>query len=60
GYSDSGPLNVTEGSPPDISRLPPGCTFHPRCPRSLSICSKEIPKMKSFNNEREVACWLYE
>ena len=60
GYSDSGPLNVTEGSPPDISRLPPGCTFHPRCPRSLSICSKEIPKMKSFNNEREVACWLYD
>ncbi len=60
GYSDSGPLMVSEGSPPDISYLPPGCTFHPRCPRVMEICKKESPKIKKLQDEREVACWLYE
>jgi oligopeptide/dipeptide ABC transporter ATP-binding protein len=60
GYSDSGPLKVTEGSPPDISNLPPGCTFHPRCPRVMEKCRKEVPKIRKMEGEREVACWIYE
>ncbi|HEU12703.1 MAG: ABC transporter ATP-binding protein [Thermoplasmata archaeon] len=60
GYYDSGPLMVTEGSPPDISNLPPGCTFHPRCPRMMDICKEKVPQIRDMGNEREVACWLYE
>ncbi len=59
GYKDSGPLRVTEGNPPDISHLPPGCAFHPRCPLAMEICRKEEPTKKVIE-DREVLCWLYD
>ncbi len=34
---------------------PPGCTFHPRCPRATEICSEKAPK-SNFDSERMVAC----
>ena len=60
GYKESGPLKVTEGAPPDMSALPPGCPFHPRCPNVMDICRKNIPPLKNIGDVREVACWLYE
>ena len=35
-----------QGSPPDPSRLPTGCPFHPRCDASAgrSVCADERPK----------------
>jgi len=59
GYSDSGPLKVTEGNPPDISALPPGCPFNPRCPLVMDICRVREPGMKTIE-DREVRCWIYE
>lgn len=59
GYKDSGPLRVTEGNPPDISHLPSGCAFHPRCPLAMEICRKEEPTKKVIE-DREVLCWLYD
>ncbi len=59
GYKDSGPLRVTEGNPPDISNLPSGCPFHPRCPVAMDICRKEEPSRKIVE-DREVLCWLYD
>ncbi|MGC5016830.1 ABC transporter ATP-binding protein [Streptosporangium sp. DT93] len=29
------------GDPPDPARLPPGCSFHPRCPVPLLSCASE-------------------
>ncbi len=60
GYKESGPLRVTEGSPPDMSSLPPGCPFNPRCPRVMDVCRSKIPPLRSIGDVREVACWLYE
>lgn len=60
GYMDEGPLNVTSGSPPDLKSLPSGCAFHPRCPKAMAVCGEKVPELKKLEEEREVACWLYE
>lgn len=60
GYKDAGPLKVTEGSPPDMSTLPSGCPFHPRCPKAIDICKSRVPELKNMGDLREVACWLYD
>jgi len=38
GYQDQGPLPSMPGSVPNLSRLPPGCAFAPRCPLARDIC----------------------
>ena len=37
-YKDSGPLPSLPGSVPNLSRLPTGCAFHPRCPLARDRC----------------------
>ncbi len=36
-------LYTMPGSPPDLTDLPPGCPFHPRCPSRMKICDKKLP-----------------
>ncbi len=31
------------GSPPDLRRLPPGCSFAPRCPLAMPACRQSFP-----------------
>lgn len=31
------------GEPPSAAHPPPGCAFHPRCPRAMPICRREAP-----------------
>jgi len=33
------------GSLPDIERLPPGCTFHPRCFLATAECAATVPEL---------------
>jgi peptide/nickel transport system ATP-binding protein len=33
------------GSPPDLIRLPPGCTYAPRCPLAIAACSEREPEL---------------
>jgi len=33
------------GSPPDLIRLPPGCTYVPRCPLAIAACSDREPDL---------------
>jgi len=35
-----------KGSVPELTRLPDGCRFHPRCELSQDICRKIMPQMK--------------
>jgi oligopeptide/dipeptide ABC transporter ATP-binding protein len=35
------------GSLPDIERLPPGCTFHPRCFLATAECASTVPELAS-------------
>jgi len=46
------------GSPPDLRAPPPGCRFHPRCPRRFEPCDKEEPATVEVDG-RFVRCHLY-
>src|ERR671931_1968456 len=37
------PLYAIPGQPPDLSELPGGCAFHPRCPHAWERCRDEEP-----------------
>ncbi|MEM1764729.1 MAG: ABC transporter ATP-binding protein [Thermofilaceae archaeon] len=52
-------LSYLPGEPPSLINPPPGCRFHPRCPKAMSICSKEEPKLVKASGGRKVACHLY-
>src|SRR5699024_5225310 len=44
------------GESPELTRLPTGRVFRPRCPRASSACD-EAPQLASLSGERSVACW---
>ncbi|MER8230918.1 oligopeptide/dipeptide ABC transporter ATP-binding protein [Streptomyces sp. NPDC094049] len=46
------------GDPPSPAAPPPGCTFHPRCPKAREICRTEAPPLRiaAPGEAREVAC----
>jgi peptide/nickel transport system ATP-binding protein len=39
--------------------VPSGCSFHPRCPFAMDICSKVIPSIIEYKRGHHVACHLY-
>ncbi len=39
--------------------VPPGCSFHPRCPFVMDICSKVVPAQIEHKKGHHVACHLY-
>jgi oligopeptide transport system ATP-binding protein len=50
-------LNVIEGQPPDMTRLPSGCAFHPRCPFKLERCPREVPPLEPRPDVGRFACF---
>ncbi|UYQ66167.1 ABC transporter ATP-binding protein [Streptomyces peucetius] len=46
------------GDPPSPASPPPGCTFHPRCPKAQPICRTEAPELgrPAAGEPRQVAC----
>ncbi|MEU1229649.1 oligopeptide/dipeptide ABC transporter ATP-binding protein [Streptomyces sp. NPDC005828] len=46
------------GDPPSPAAPPPGCTFHPRCPKAREICRTEAPPLRitAPGDARQVAC----
>ncbi|MEU8873460.1 ABC transporter ATP-binding protein [Streptomyces javensis] len=40
-----GKLYAIKGAPPSPLALPPGCPFHPRCPRAQEVCRVERPPL---------------
>jgi peptide/nickel transport system ATP-binding protein len=53
-------LQIMSGAPPDLITPPPGCKFHPRCPRVMDRCRVEEPLFREVQPGRWTACWLYE
>ncbi|MDT8391281.1 MAG: ABC transporter ATP-binding protein [Lentisphaeria bacterium] len=51
-------LPSIEGSVPSLSRIPPGCPFHPRCPHAeTGLCDTGGPPLlEDIAAERSVAC----
>ena len=53
-------LTAIEGQPPDLSALPPGCSFAPRCPNVMARCRSEEPPAFVPEEGRGARCWLAE
>jgi len=49
-----------KGEVADPGNLPPGCSFHPRCPDCFARCRTEAPALKSLDDGRVSACHLNE
>jgi oligopeptide/dipeptide ABC transporter ATP-binding protein len=47
-----------EGMPPDLSRLPSGCKFHPRCPFKVERCLREEPPLDEVDQGQDARCWV--
>jgi oligopeptide/dipeptide ABC transporter ATP-binding protein len=51
-------LRVIEGSVPSAIDIPPGCRFHPRCPRAAPRCAREEPALRDSGGGVMAACFL--
>ena len=47
------------GEPPNLLNLPPGCSFSPRCSKTMDICKNEYPPFMSAGISSMAACWLW-
>ena len=51
-------LTAIDGQPPDLAALPPGCSFHPRCPKVVERCREEAPPEFTPGDGHTSRCWL--
>jgi oligopeptide/dipeptide ABC transporter ATP-binding protein len=47
---------VVGGEPPNPIDPPPGCVFHPRCPRATELCRQVEPPLARYPNGHLAAC----
>jgi oligopeptide transport system ATP-binding protein len=56
--SDAGrPLVPIEGQPPDLTQLPPGCAFSPRCRIATDPCRSACPPLVQVDANHYKACF---
>ncbi len=48
-----------KGEVPSAINIPPGCRFHPRCPKAFDKCPIEEPFLVNVGKHHLVACHLY-
>jgi oligopeptide/dipeptide ABC transporter ATP-binding protein len=48
-----------EGEVPSPLNPPPGCRFHPRCPKAMPVCKEADPEMKKVSSDQYVNCHLF-
>jgi peptide/nickel transport system ATP-binding protein len=53
---DGEPLKAIAGLPPNLTRIPPGCPFHPRCPMEIPLCREQLPPALELPGGRLSAC----
>src|SRR5918993_5588479 len=51
------PLTAIPGSPPNLLRMPSGCSFHPRCPYATELCARQVPPLFTISNGHQTACF---
>jgi oligopeptide/dipeptide ABC transporter ATP-binding protein len=47
-----------KGDVPSPIDIPPGCSFHTRCPHTMERCRHDIPPLVKINHKHWVRCWL--
>jgi oligopeptide/dipeptide ABC transporter ATP-binding protein len=50
-------LDPIQGQPPDLSRLPAGCSFAPRCAYRVPRCAEMAPVLAQVGAAHTSACW---
>jgi oligopeptide/dipeptide ABC transporter ATP-binding protein len=53
-------LEPIEGQPPDLSELPVGCYFNPRCRFAIDKCATEYPQTTDIGGTHTSSCWVAE
>jgi oligopeptide transport system ATP-binding protein len=53
------PRTIVRGEVPSVLNPPPGCRFHPRCPKAFDRCKSEDPALADLGGGRAVACHLH-
>lgn len=51
-------LQEITGMVPDLSLLPEGCRFYPRCNECMDVCTNTNPPLVK-NNTARIRCWKY-
>ncbi len=51
-------LTSIEGTPPNLSSPPVGCTFAARCPHAFDKCTEQTPPLFQVDDAHFAACWL--
>ena len=49
-------IEAIPGTPPDLRRLPPGCSFAPRCAYAITACTEALPPERHFASGRTACC----
>ncbi|MFF4715497.1 ABC transporter ATP-binding protein [Streptomyces eurythermus] len=52
-------LYAIKGLPPNPMRVPPGCSFHPRCPMAQDVCRTDEPPLYEVPGGRGSACHFW-
>ncbi len=50
-------LNEIKGMVPSLFKLPPGCTFAPRCGLASDQCREVVPPLEEQRPGHWIACW---
>ncbi len=55
--------SILKGEVPNLTDIPAGCAFHPRCSHTFAPCAQKLPqlslKKESKSNDHLIACHLY-
>jgi oligopeptide/dipeptide ABC transporter ATP-binding protein len=49
-------LRGIRGSPPDLTAVPAGCPFHPRCNYAVDICTAKVPEFREPESGHWIRC----
>ncbi|MFH8220277.1 ABC transporter ATP-binding protein [Streptomyces sp. NPDC018057] len=52
-------LYAIKGLPPNLTRIPAGCAFHPRCPMARDVCRTDVPPLHEVDVRRGSACHFW-
>jgi oligopeptide/dipeptide ABC transporter ATP-binding protein len=58
-YQKQDRLHVIRGNVPNPLTIPPGCSFHPRCPKRFDPCDRFLPSLATVAPHHEASCFLY-
>ncbi|CAG7603525.1 ABC transporter ATP-binding protein [Actinacidiphila bryophytorum] len=52
-------LYAIKGLPPNLTRIPSGCAFNPRCPMAQDVCRTDVPALHPVGTARGSACHFW-